>query len=237
MTKTQLQQELLEKVKPGTKPSHLKKLKKSKSASDLPDPSSTRLSELETENAELKKELEQTSSALSELTKLKSNPPTQLLQDQLSEKQKEIELLRQQREDSAKQIESLRETSQSLRQQLENQLNPTELDNSLIARHKNLKDWFTQYQKNQELDAELTHNIDEVSNELITQDQTISNLQNQLQKLKLTNQQLTKDLNLTQKLAEFRKDYPFNPHPDYLKYAFYSLVALVLALWLLPKEK
>ena len=168
MTKTQLQQELLEKVKPGTKPSHLKKLKKSRSADDLPDPSSTRLSELETENQELKKELTQTSSALAELTKLKSNPPSQLLQDQLKEKQQEVE---------------------SLRERLENQLNPTELDNSLIARHKNLKDWWQQYQKNKQLDAELTHNIDEASTELINQDQTISNLQNQLQKLKLTNQQ------------------------------------------------
>src|SRR5215213_4115120 len=36
MTKDQLQQELLEKVKPGTKPSHLKKLKRSKSAGDIP---------------------------------------------------------------------------------------------------------------------------------------------------------------------------------------------------------
>src|SRR3954447_24967296 len=36
MTKDQLQQELKEKVKEGTKPSHLKKLKRSKSADDIP---------------------------------------------------------------------------------------------------------------------------------------------------------------------------------------------------------
>src|SRR3954447_22567096 len=36
MTKQDLQKELLEKVKPGTKPSHLKKLKRSKSADDIP---------------------------------------------------------------------------------------------------------------------------------------------------------------------------------------------------------
>src|ERR1043165_1487743 len=36
MTKPDLQKELLEKVKPGTKPSDLKKLKRSKSAGDIP---------------------------------------------------------------------------------------------------------------------------------------------------------------------------------------------------------
>src|ERR1700758_4912244 len=98
MTKDQLQQELLEKVKPGTKPSQLKKLKKSKSADDIPSapPSPlTKIKELEQENQELKKELTQTSSALAELTKLKSNPPSQLLQDQLKEKQQEVESLRE----------------------------------------------------------------------------------------------------------------------------------------------
>ena len=59
MTKQDLQKELLEKVKPGTKPSDIRKLKRSKSADDLPNPSPSRLSELETENTELKKELEE----------------------------------------------------------------------------------------------------------------------------------------------------------------------------------
>src|ERR1043165_8083807 len=36
MTKDNLQKELLEKVKPGTKPSDLRKLKRSKSADDIP---------------------------------------------------------------------------------------------------------------------------------------------------------------------------------------------------------
>ena len=38
MTKENLQQELLEKVKPGTKPSDIRKLKRSKSADDIPAP-------------------------------------------------------------------------------------------------------------------------------------------------------------------------------------------------------
>src|SRR6202044_2330436 len=76
------------------------------------------------------------------------NPPTQLLQDQLSEKQKEVE---------------------SLRQQLETKPTLAELDHSLVARHKSLKDRFTQYSKNKELDQELAENIDQASEELITQ--------------------------------------------------------------------
>jgi len=50
-------------------------------------------------------------------------------------------------------------------------------------------------------------------------------LKKELKTLKLTNQSLTKDLNLASKLAELRK----NPLPNnsnsypFLKYAFYSL--------------
>ena len=90
MTKENLQKELLEKVKPGTKPSDLKKLKRSKSLGDIPTP---------------------------------PTPPTNLLQDQLKEKQKEIE---------------------NLRKQLEEKNTPTEtsaeLDTALFARHRSLKD-------------------------------------------------------------------------------------------------
>src|ERR1043165_7057623 len=81
MTKNQdLQKELLAKVKPGTKPSHLKR---SKSADDIP--------KTPPEIEELKK-----------ATDLNT-----LLQEQLKEKQKQIEELRQQREDDTKQIEEL----------------------------------------------------------------------------------------------------------------------------------
>src|SRR5207248_9378698 len=98
MTKTDLQKELLEKVKPGTKPSHLKK---SKSLNDIPKaPPLPKLTEVE----ELKK-----------ATDLNT-----LLQEQLKEKQSEIE---------------------SLRKELEtNPSDLAELDQSLIARHKGLKD-------------------------------------------------------------------------------------------------
>jgi hypothetical protein len=103
MTNPEFTQELLEKVKPGVKASDLKKLKRSKSDSDitplpLPEPF----------------ELEQ----LKKQTNLNT-----LLQEQLKEKQKQIE---------------------ELRKKLEAKTPPTkpsaELDHSLLARHQNLKD-------------------------------------------------------------------------------------------------
>src|SRR4051812_23659869 len=150
MTKQNLQKELLEnevsaeqKVKPGTKPSDLKRsksaeaigltppvhLERSKSAepqsiNDPKYPYTTLISqsqELET----LRKETETKSTTISLLRKKieeleKSNPPNLLLQEQLAEKQQQIE---------------------SLREQLENKpLETSELDQALLARHQNLKD-------------------------------------------------------------------------------------------------
>jgi predicted RNase H-like nuclease (RuvC/YqgF family) len=87
MTKKEdLQQELLEKVKLGTKPSDIKKLKRSKSADDIttiPNPPPPP----------------------------NNNPPTHLLQDQLNQKQKLVEDLRKQLE--TKNTE-LTQTKQSL---------------------------------------------------------------------------------------------------------------------------
>jgi hypothetical protein len=147
MTKQELQKELKDKVKPGVKPSHLRKLKRSKSEGDIPQapplPQSTPLSksqsnppltetkypytQLISQQQTLEK-LEKETTAKSDTIALlrkkieeleKNNPPTQLLQDQLTEKQTQIE---------------------ALRKQLETKSNLTELDNSLQARHKSLKD-------------------------------------------------------------------------------------------------
>src|SRR5947208_7855395 len=115
MTKSQLQKELLEKVKPGTKPSHLKR---SKSESELlgnkipqapPLPKNQEVEHLKAELAQVKAELK------------KAQNLNTLLQDQLKEKQQEIEELRERLEAPTP--------------------NPTqELDQSLKARHKSLKD-------------------------------------------------------------------------------------------------
>ena len=117
----------------------------------------------------------------------------------------------------------------------------TELDNSLLARHKSLKDWFTQYQKSKNLDQELSENIEEASTELLQQDQTISNLRGQISQLKLTNQSLTKDLNLATKLAELRKS-PLpdnNSHSHLLVYAFLAFwfITLLNSSWNNFKER
>ena len=181
MTKENLQKELKEKVKEGIKPSDLKKLKRSKSADDIPSaPPSP------------------------------ADPPIQLLQDQLSEKQKQIEKLREK-------LEEKQTSSSSL-----------ELDNSLFARHQNLKDWFTQYQKSKQLDTELKENIDEASTELINQDDLISKLQDENRKLKLTNQSLSEDLELAHRAVEWRK----NPLPNDNETPWLSpAISLFLVIW------
>src|SRR5215213_6677457 len=108
MTKDQLQQELKEKVKEGVKPSHLKKLKRSKSAGDISSSPSQekQITQLQEQvrfhaatAANYLTSLSASQAQVSELEeKLKNNPPTQLLHDQLSEKQKQIEDLRKQLE-------------------------------------------------------------------------------------------------------------------------------------------
>jgi SMC interacting uncharacterized protein involved in chromosome segregation len=127
MTKQALQKELKEKVKPGVKPSQLKR---SKSADDIPQPQSN---PPETELEKLKKETQTKSTTISLLRKkndeleqqLKSNPPTQLLTDQLKEKQKEVESLRSKLENANAKLTERTE----------------ELDNSLQARYEALKDF------------------------------------------------------------------------------------------------
>ena len=245
MTKQDLQKELLEKVKSGTKPSHLKR---SKSLDDIPPAPPlppTEIEQLRQENKQLKKEAQLIQAQLKELAALARNSPTltppqseelkkatdltTLLQDQLKEKQQQIELLRQQKEDLRKELEPT---------------NPpeilTELDQSLASRVKSLKDWFTLYSQNKKLDKELEENVNEASEEIVRQDKKISSLQSQIIKLKQTNQSLQRDLDLSQRLAELRKDPPFSsPDVDssYLHYGLYSLVALLFTLWLLPKDK
>ena len=118
MTKDQLQKELLERMKPGVKPSDFRKLKRSKSEGDIPkaplsksqsNPPTTEIEKLDQETTAKSDTIALLRKKIEDLEK--TNPPSQLLQDQLQEKQSQIE---------------------NLRQQLE--------DNSLLARHQNLKD-------------------------------------------------------------------------------------------------
>jgi len=190
MTKDQLQKEIKDKVKPGIKPSDLRKLKRSKSADDIPT----------------------------------SSPQ----EKQITNLQDQIQFHSQTAQNYLASLQISQAKVSELEEQLKNKplSQLVELDNSLIARHKNLKSWFTQYSKNKELDKELIENVDEASNELISQDQTISQLRIENNQLKLTNQSLQKDLDLVSKLAESRK----SPLPTNSNYS-YLPVYIFLACW------
>ena len=246
MTKDQFQKELEEKVTPGVKPSDLRKLKRSKSADDIPaTPSSvpvsrskstepfkdpqypyTTLVSQQEELVALRKETTAKSDTIKLLRQKienleKTNPPHQLLQDQLSEKQQELE--------------SLRETSQNLKKVLKETL--TELDNSLFARQQAVKQFGQIYEQLQKIKQELDENVNEASNELVSQDDQISRYRTQNQQAKLRIQSLEQDLNLTQRLVKLRKDSSFGypddyPNLNYLKYALYSLLAVSFTLYL-----
>lgn len=158
MTKQQLQEEIKTKVKPGVKPSHLKKLKRSKSEGDIPKTTplpthSTPLNRskstepfqdpqypyttLISQQEELDK-LHKETTAKSETIKLlrkkiedleKSNPPNALLTNQLQEKQKSLESLREQLEETNAELNSLKKEKSNL------------LDTNLELKHQGLKDW------------------------------------------------------------------------------------------------
>jgi len=153
MTKDQFQQELNQKVKPGVKPSDLKKLKRSKSADDIPaTPTSVPLSKSKsqepfndpqypyttlTSQQQTIEKLEKESTAKSDTIKLlrkkiedleKDNPPNQLLQDQLSEKQKDLESLRAKLETTTAELNALKKNHSNL------------LDDNLTLKHQSLKD-------------------------------------------------------------------------------------------------
>ena len=216
MTNDKLQQELKEKVKAGVKPSDLKKLKRSKSADDIPAapplpkavplsksqsnppfndpkyPYTTLITQAE-KITELEKETKAKSDTISLLRKkiesLEKDPPNSLLQDQLKEKQKQIEELR----------EELEEKDTNLTQTL------TELDNSLFSRHEAIKQFGLIYDKLQVVKLELLQETDIATDEIISQDKEISQLRSQKQQAKLKMQELEKDLKLAQRLAELRK--------------------------------
>lgn len=256
MTKDALQKELQEKVREGVKPSDLKKLKRSKSADDIVSPSPpnpplkksqsqleiplqpnskqqiTNLQEqIQFHSQAAQNYLQSLQSAqarVSELeTSLKNVPPSQLLQDQLREKQQEIEQLRKDLEQTNLELTSLKSQHSSL------------LDTNLTLKHQSLKDWFKQYQQTQKLEKELAQNVDYASNELLTQDKTISQLRTELSTLKLQKQSLSRDLELATKLAQLRGTPLSSSETNwtYLKYALYSLALVIFISYLFKNMK
>ena len=135
MTKEQLQQELKEKVKAGVKPSDIKKLKRSKSADDInPNPSAN------------------------------NNPPTHLLQDQLTEKQKEVESLRTKLETVNNELKETKE----------------QLDQSLFSRVEAVRQFSKVYDKLQQVKKELDETVEEASTEINSSDNQVSQLRTKL---------------------------------------------------------
>ncbi len=156
MTKQDLQKELKEKIKPGVKASDLKKLKRSKSADDIPkapplpisipltksqsnpplnDPKYpyTSLISQQEELDKLKKETTAKSDTIKLLRQKikeleKTNPPNQLLTDQLTNKQKEVETLRKKLEEKNEELKTLKTEQSNL------------LDTNLTLKHQSLKD-------------------------------------------------------------------------------------------------
>ena len=227
--KDQLQKELKEKVKPGVKPSQLKR---SKSASDIPLvpplPQTTALTRSKSQEPFNDPKYPYT-------TLIAQREELEILKKETQTKSTTIALLRKKNEELEKQDQVRGEQNDALLAELAkvyeelNELKETpELDRSLEARHQNLKDWFKAYQKTKQLDKELSENINEASEELTAQDQKTSHLQSQNLKLTQANQSLVKDLALAQRLAESRRiPLPSSlPNPDYLKYTLYALSAV-----------
>src|SRR5256885_8883317 len=99
MTKQDLQKELLEKVKPGVKASDLKKLKRSKSDSDIPKAPPLPLSESDfakSGNTSFSTSTQALATLTAELQK--QTDLNTLLTEQLKAKQQQIENLRKQLE-------------------------------------------------------------------------------------------------------------------------------------------
>lgn len=129
-----LQKELLEKVKPETKPSHLKK---SKSASGLvpkapPLPTSNLENQISVLELKLETQARERQSLLSDLQS--KCDELQSKDDELTEKDVALTIYLEQLVVKQKKIEELKE-------RLETNSDLAELDISLSARHRSLKDW------------------------------------------------------------------------------------------------
>src|SRR3954447_23984323 len=148
--KDELQKELKEKVTAGVKPSDIKKLKRSKSTGDIPNAIPNPL------------------------------PPPNLLKDQLTQKQKDLESL----------IKKLEETNQELK------ATKQQLDDSLTARIAGVKLFGQEHSKRNQAEQELTETIDQASSELNHGDSKITQLRTQLNQLKSSKESLERELKL-----------------------------------------
>lgn len=170
MTKQALQQELLEKVKPGTKPSQLKK---SKSLNDLPSPP---------KNSQPKRK------------SLEVLPSSPALKVQLEQAQDQISILELKLETQQRELDEKALVEKESKEKLA--LAQTALDKSLEARQQNLKVFGKEHSKRVKVEKELDQTLEESAQELTYQEKEVANLRTQLFK---ANQQVTslqQELNL-----------------------------------------
>jgi chromosome segregation ATPase len=205
MTKEQLKQELLNKIKPGVKASDLKKLKKSKSVGDLPHPTLTRTRANSSAVSNLELQLE-----IKKREVVEKEEQITIYSEQLKEKQSEIESLRQQLETKTAE---LKETKQ-------------QLDDSLQARVAAVKVFGQEHEKRTKAEQELNQTIDEASDELIAGDKEVSSLRSKLFTAQQQINNLQRELK-REKISKGTDPYNFaNSDLDYLKYVCYGLVTV-----------
>ncbi|CAI2193499.1 10982_t:CDS:1, partial [Funneliformis geosporum] len=208
-----LKKELLTTVTLGIKPSDIKKLKRSKSANDLPNslpeqeaflkelwlllhPQTRSLSLTEPVNQEaLKKALKV---QLDQLKELGNCPPQALLTDQLKEKQTEIETLRAQLAQKNTELTQVK----------------SELDQSLEARCKGLTTFGHEYEKRNKAEQELNETVEEAASELKHGDKQNSSLRTQLfqanQQISTLQHELSlARINRNRNLPDNPLEYPF----------------------------
>jgi chromosome segregation ATPase len=216
MTKAQLQKELLEKVKPGTKPSQLKK---SKSTGDLPATSPEPI------NQPRRKSIDLLSNPQSLKTQL------QKAQDQISILELKLETCQRELDEKALVEKENTELKEKLTQ------TKTELDNSLTARHQSLKDFGQEHSKRKEVQKELNQTLKEASEELNQNEQTVTNLRTQLFKANQQINNLQKELAKNNNLS-YNSD-EFNSSLTYFKYGVYALLAISFIIFLkkTPQER
>lgn len=169
MTKQELQKELLEKIKPGAKPSQLKKLKRSKSAGDIPSalplpqttaltrsksqepfndpkyPFTTLISQQEELEA-LRKESKAKSDTIDLLRKkieeMEKTTPLLDLSQELKRNKEQNQLILTQFQTKQKEVESLRKQLETKNQELTSlkSQHSNLLDDNLALKHQNLKE-------------------------------------------------------------------------------------------------
>jgi DNA repair exonuclease SbcCD ATPase subunit len=159
---------------------------------------------------------------------LLSNP--QSLKTQLQKAQDEISILELKLETCQRELDEkalVEKENSELKKQLTSV--QSELDNSLQARHQNLKVFGQEHSKRVQAEKEVSDTVEESSEELVNFDKVISDLRLENFKLKQTNSQLSKDLSLSSRLAELRKVPYFEDEfngLNYFKYAVYALLTV-----------